>query len=45
MKKLGKTLVAVFVAVLVIAITTANVGITLLSMAGITYSTALVTNK
>ena len=45
MKKLGKTLVAVFVAVLVIALATANVGVTLLGMAGITYSTALVTNK
>ena len=45
MKKLGKTLVAVFVAVLVIALATANVGVTLLGMAGITYSTALATNK
>ena len=45
MKKLGKTLVAVFVVVFVIALATANVGVTLLGMAGITYSTALVTNK
>lgn len=45
MKNLGKSLVAVFVAVFVFALATANVGITLLSMAGITYSTALVNNK
>ena len=45
MKKLGKSLVAVFVAVFVFAVVTANIGVTLLGMAGITYSTALITNK
>jgi hypothetical protein len=45
MKKLGKTLVGVSVVVFVFAVVTANVGVTLLGMAGITYSTALVTNK
>ena len=44
-KSLGKTLVGMSVVVLVIALATANVGVTLLGMAGITYSTALVTNK
>lgn len=45
MKKLGKSLVAVSLVVFVFALATANVGVTLLGMAGITYSTALVTNK
>ena len=44
-KSLGKVLVGMSVVVFVFALATANIGVTLLGMAGITYSTALVTNK
>jgi hypothetical protein len=45
MKKIGKTLVVVSLGAFIFALATANIGVTLLSMAGITYSTALVNEK